>query len=181
MKKNKRSIYKLYKDTVKFNSCGFLFKRILKSAILCAPAIFIVDVVINERFDYNENISKWGAALSVSLFPFLEESISLLYMVMKDEFLELKLTNICELLKDKTNENVNFIDANVSISGFQDNAKETSVTFEFDNFYIKECIKDDVYKCGLYYSDGGFTDLTNEVSDIIKVRGRRKVKKNDRE
>ncbi len=176
MKKRKRSIYKLYRDASKFNSYDFLLKKTLKSVILCAPAIFIGDVVLNNRFDYNENISEWGVALSVSAFPLLEESISFIIWVIKDEFLQLRLLSICELLKDKTNENVNFIDANVSISGFQDNAKETIVTFEFNNFYIKEYIKDDVYKCGLYYSDGGFTDLTNEVSDIIKIRGRRKNK-----
>ena len=79
-----------------------------------------------------------------------------------------------KFLDVETGEEIDFADANVSILGFQDNAKETNVTFEFDDFYIQECIKDDVYNCGLYYSDGGFTDLTDEVSDIIKRKGRKK-------
>lgn len=97
-------------------------------------------------------------------------------MIQKGENLTFKLSNICEIINDKTGEKINFSDANVSILGFQDNANETIVKFEFNNFYIEECIKNDVYKCGLYYSDGGFADLTNEVNDILKIKARRKIK-----
>lgn len=174
MKKNKKSIYKLYKNASKFNSYGFLFGKVAKAAVLCAPAFFIGDVVLNKRFNYNENISEWGAAISVAVLPVLEESISNLCILIKGEVLELKLSNINDLLNDKTNQKVNFTDANVSVSGFQDDAKETNVTFEFKDFYIKECIKSDSYTCGLYYFDGGFTDLTDEVSSLLKIRGKRK-------
>lgn len=40
--------------------------------------------------------------------------------------------------------------------------------------FIFKSVLNDVYNCGLYYSDGGFTDLTDEVSDIIKRKGRKK-------
>ena len=51
-----------------------------------------------------------------------------------------KLLKICKIINDETGEEIDFADANVSILGFQDNAKETNVTFEFDDFYIQECI-----------------------------------------
>ncbi len=145
---------------------------------MCAPAIFIGYVWFTESFNYKERNSEWLSALTVSMILAVEEMISFYFVGVKGEMLNIKLSEICSLINEKTGENVNFADANVSIDGFQDNAKETNVTFEFDSFYIKECIKDDVYKCGLYYSDGGFTDLTDEVSSIIKRRNRRKKKSN---
>lgn len=176
MNKNKKSIYKLYRSTAELNSYDFVFKRVLKLGIMCAPATFIGWVFLTESFNFKERISDWASALTVSLIPAIEEVISFYFVGVKSDKSNVKLSEICSLINDKTCKEIDFTDANVSIAGFQDNAEETTITFEFDNFYIQECIKEDVYKCGLYYSDGGFSDLTDEVSDILKMRGRRKNK-----
>lgn len=160
MKKNKRSIYKLYKT----KADEYRLEANIMQVISSVPLFF---TAINQR-NFKGDIIDFIKLLIFSSIPFVGvTSIEVAIQSINGA----KLLKICKLINDKTGEKIDFYDANITVSGFQDSAKETNVAFEFDNFYIKECIKDDVYRCGLYYSDGGFTDLTNEVSDIIKVHG----------
>lgn len=169
MNKNKKSIYKLYK-TKTDEHCLEITKMQVISSI---PLIFVsanqIDVF------YKGDVSGYINSAILSSIPLVGVTfIAVIIQSINDK----KISKICKLINNKTHEKVDFGDANVSISGFQEYAKETNITFEFNNFYIEECIKDYVYKCGLYYSDGGFTDLTDEVSDIVKRRTRRKSKSN---
>ncbi len=163
MAKKQKSIYKLYKTQNNEYCSAVKIMQVISSI----PLIF---TAINQH-NLKGDIKNFGNVLMLSFIPLVGvTSIGVAIQHINNA----KLLKICKIISDETGEEIDFADANVSILGFQDNAKETNVTFEFDDFYIQECIKDDVYNCGLYYSDGGFTDLTDEVSDIIKRKGRKK-------